>query len=39
MEPFMIMINNALEEAVDEKVEKEKYRLNEVLPLTYLKYE
>ena len=39
MEPLMIMVNNALEEAVDEKVEKEKYWLNEVLPLTYLKYE
>ena len=39
VEPFLIMINNALEEAVDKKVEEEKYRLNEVLPLTYLKYE
>ena len=37
-EPFMIMINNALEEAVDDKVEKEKYWLNDVIPLTYLKY-
>lgn len=39
LEPFLIMINNALEDAVDQKVEEEKYRLDEVLPLTYLKYE
>ena len=39
LEPFLIMINNALEEAVDKKVEKEKYRLNEVIPLTFLQYE
>ena len=39
VEPFLIMLNNALEEAVDTKVEQEKYWLNEVIPLTYLKYE
>ena len=39
LEPFIIMLNNALEEAVDKKVEDEKYRLNEVIPLTYLQYE
>ena len=38
VEPFLIMINNALQEAVDTKVENEKYRMNEVIPLTYLKY-
>lgn len=39
VEPFIIMLNNALEEAVDIKVEEEKYWLDEVIPLTYLKYE
>lgn len=39
VEPFIIMLNNALEEAVDKKVSDEKYRLNEVIPLTYLEYE
>ena len=39
LEPFLIMINNALEEAVDKKVEQEKYWLKEVIPLTYLRYE
>ena len=38
LEPFMIMINNALEEAVDAQVESAKYWLNDVIPLTYLKY-
>lgn len=38
LEPFLIMVNNALEEIVDKKVEEEKYWLDEVLPLTYLKY-
>ena len=38
-EPFMIMINNALEESVDAQVESGKYRLDEVIPLTYLKYQ
>ena len=38
LEPFLIMVNNALEEAVDTKVEQEKYWLNEVIPLTYLNY-
>ena len=37
-EPFMIMINNALEESVDAQVESGKYRLDEVIPLTYLNY-
>ena len=38
LEPFLIMVNNALEDIVDKKVEEEKYRMEEVLPLTYLKY-
>ncbi len=37
-EPFLIMINNALEEIVDNKVDDEKYWMNEVIPLTYLNY-
>ncbi|HPC34674.1 MAG TPA: hypothetical protein PLP73_03340, partial [Candidatus Absconditabacterales bacterium] len=36
--PLIIEFNNALEKIVDEKIEKEKYRLNEIIPLTYLKY-
>ena len=39
VEPFIIMLNNALEEAVDKKVEEQKYWLDEVIPLTYLRYE
>lgn len=39
LEPFMIMVNNALEEAVDAQVESGKYRLDEVIPLSYLKYQ
>jgi len=35
---LIIEFNNALEKIVDEKIEKEKYRLNEIIPLTYLKY-
>lgn len=38
LEPFLIMVNNALEEAVDKKVEQEKYWLKEVIPLTYLEF-
>jgi len=38
LDPLLISINNVLEEFVDEKVESEKYRLNEVIPLTYLDY-
>jgi hypothetical protein len=36
---LIISFNNALEKIVDEKIEKEKYRLNEIIPLTYLEYE
>gem|GEM_PF-4369934 len=38
MDPLIIVFNNALENIVDKKVEEEKYWLNEVIPLTYLKY-
>lgn len=39
IDPVMIIFNQALENIVNEKIEKEKYWLNEVIPLTYLKYE
>jgi hypothetical protein len=35
---LIVSFNNALEKIVDEKIEKEKYRLNEIIPLTYLEY-
>lgn len=38
IDPLIVSFNNALEKIVDEKIEKEKYRLNEIIPLTYLKY-
>lgn len=38
LDPLIIVFNNALESIVDEKIEEEKYRLNEIIPLTYLKY-
>ena len=38
LDPLLISINNLLEDFVDDKVATEKYRLNEVIPLTYLHY-
>ena len=39
LDPLLIAINNVLEWFVDDKVDSEKYRLNEVIPLTYLNYQ
>ncbi|MCK9466717.1 MAG: FG-GAP-like repeat-containing protein [Candidatus Absconditabacterales bacterium] len=39
LDPLIIMFNDALEKIVDDKIEQEKYRLNEIIPLTYLEYE
>jgi hypothetical protein len=35
----MITFNNALEDILNDKIEQEKYWMNEVIPLTYLKYD
>lgn len=39
IDPLIVLFNNALEQIVDDKIETEKYRLNEIIPLTYLNYE
>ncbi len=39
IDPLIILFNEALENIVDEKIEKEKYWLNDVIPVTYLKYD
>lgn len=39
VEPLMISFNNALEDILNDKIEQEKYWMNEVIPLTYLKYD
>ncbi|HKL44560.1 MAG TPA: hypothetical protein VJ892_04785, partial [Candidatus Absconditabacterales bacterium] len=39
LDPLIISFNEALEDIVNEKIEEEKYWLNEVIPLSYLKYD
>ncbi len=38
-EPLITNFNQVLEDIVNEKIEEEKYWLNEVIPLTYLQYD
>jgi len=39
LDPLIITFNNAFEDIVNDKIEEEKYWLNEVIPLTYLEYD
>ncbi len=38
LDPLILTFNNVLEDIVNDKIEEEKYWMNEVIPLSYLKY-